>query len=127
MENIESALDTFKQMLSTPEGQNSISSLLGAFGGSEETSAAPTIAEPTTPQMQNMPLSGLNDLSPDVIMKMTSMLGTLQNQSGPHFDLLYALRPYLSTKKQGRFEIALRMLQLSKIPQIRGIFNIGGE
>ena len=108
--NISDTLNNFKQMLSTEQGQNSINALLGSLSGQQ--------GDPSAPDSNPSP-----ELSPDMMMKMTNLLGTLQNRSGPHFDLLFALRPYLSLKKQGRFEMALRMLQLSKIPQIKDILK----
>ena len=108
MSDMNNAFDNFKQMLSSPEGQQSISTMLGSL----------TDGQNNVPPSDPVETPASSSFSPDMMMKMTQVFGTLQNRSGPHFDLLFALRPYLSAKKQGRFEMALRMLQLSKLPQI---------
>ena len=86
MSDFNKAIDTLKQMLETDDGQQSLKSITGMLSGGEDMPAAPS-----TPAQ------------------------AMQSQGTPRHSLLSALRPYLSTKRQGKFDAALRILQITQL------------
>ena len=101
MNDFDKALDTLKQMLSTDEGQKSLKSIAGMMSGGDE----------YTPAVQSQP----SDTTPPDISHIASSFHAMQTKGAPRHSLLSALRPYLSTKRQGKFDVALRILQITQL------------
>ncbi|HPR39874.1 MAG TPA: hypothetical protein PKY19_06020 [Oscillospiraceae bacterium] len=119
-------------ILSNPEAQKNIQSLLSSFGGGN--------AEPGSPPKETPPgnsfggglfggnLFGGNDgpgLDMDALMKIQKMLSAM-NQDDKDINLLRALRPHL--REPGRVDEAIRILQLiSVLPALgeSGLFGGG--
>ena len=126
-ENLDQTLTTLQKMLSTEEGQQSLRSLASAFlgGGPAQNNELEGIAEteadyPIATESPN--LGNLGNIDPGLIVKVTGALSAIQSTDGPSFRLLYSLQPFLNIKRQEKFETALRIAQLSKLPQIRQMF-----
>lgn len=61
----------------------------------------------------------LNNIDINSIMKMSSMLGNMNNsKNDPRANLLNSLKPYLRDSKKGKLDNYMNMLNISKIAEI---------
>jgi hypothetical protein len=85
--------------------QEAAQSLFGAFGG-EGTGAAPPAHE-QAPQGEDF----ASMLTPELLAKLSHLMGHM-NRSDPRSELILALKPHLSRKRQKRAEQAVQMMKL---------------
>ncbi|HPD89365.1 MAG TPA: hypothetical protein PLU75_07855 [Oscillospiraceae bacterium] len=119
-------------ILSNPEAQKNIQSLLASFGGGNAEPNAPPREAPSGNSfgggLFGGNLFGGSDgpgLDMDALMKIQKMLSSM-NQDDKDINLLRALRPHL--KEPGRVDEAIRILQLiSVLPALgeSGLFGGG--
>ena len=64
--------------------------------------------------------SNTNNLDFETIMKIKSILETLNKKDDPKSKLLYSLKPYLRKSKQAKLDQYVNIL---KITQVTGLFN----
>jgi len=114
-DDFNNTLENLRQMLSSEAGQNSLREIASSFGLGNVDDTAPPSGPPSTP-------SPINGMDLGLATKVVGAISSLQNTSGANFQLLYALRPYLSVKRKTKFESALKIVQLSKLPQIKDMF-----
>lgn len=117
-------------LLSNPESMAQIMQLAKSLSGQEETGQTaenpPPKPEPP-PQSASPPPQGSGALGfdPKLIAQFAPLFKELNNaQSGEARQLLYALRPYLSTQRQEKVE---RALQLARLIHVGKKFLAGWE
>ena len=60
---------------------------------------------------------------PDIsTLKLLETFSIISDCGGANFKLLSALKPYLSGNRQKKYDTAVRIMQLSRLPQIQGLF-----
>ena len=105
MDDLSKALSSLQEMMNTPQGQNSINSLLGQLsgeGGGEKKDYEGNAGAPSD-------LSGLGNYS--------NLLSTLQSGNrAPRMQLMSALRPYLSPKRQQKYDVIMNLMRYSDLP-----------
>ena len=98
-------------ILSDPEALEQIRSL-GSMLGIGEATAAPEIP----PQKHEAP-GGLSAPDPEfmgMMMKLAPLMSAM-NEETDSTRLLYALKPFLSDKRRGRVDKAVRLMSLMKV------------
>ncbi len=102
MEDFSKALDSLRNMMNSPQGQDSLNSLIKGFsGGSNE----------GEDYSSNMPLS-TNSLG-----NYGNLLSTLQSGNrAPRMQLMNSLRPYLSSRRQQKFDVIMNLMRYSDLP-----------
>ncbi|MDD4689247.1 MAG: hypothetical protein PHE51_05820 [Eubacteriales bacterium] len=96
MEDISKAIDSLREMMNSPQGQESLNSLMKGMTSSSEEGASD-------------PLSNLGNYG--------NLLSTLQGGTrAPRMQLMSALKPYLSSRRQQKFDIIMNLMRYSDLP-----------
>lgn len=61
--------------------------------------------------------------SPDFLNRVQSIFSNMQNDNSQRNNLMNALKPYLSARKQSKFDMAMQIMQLSNLPQFAKFFR----
>lgn len=125
--DMNAAVDMLKDLLSSPDAGEKISSMLGALGMDEP-------AQESSPDLSS--LAGLLGGKPDQpdstqaqdasqlpianIMKLTNEYQKLSHQDDPRVNLLRALRPYLRPHRLSNLDNAIKILGLVKLAPLLG-------
>lgn len=133
--DIGSAVDMIKDLLSSPDASEKISSLLSALGSDTPSESAgqdggldlsglagllgnsskqPEASEAKAEE------SGLPALPVASIMKLTNEYQKLSRQEDPRIVLLRALRPYLRPHRLSNLDNAIKILNLVKLAPLLG-------
>ena len=100
--------------------QEAAQSLFGAFGGGpEEPPGEPAGA----PQATAPPQAGFGDMfsmfTPELLAQLSRLMGQM-NRRDPRSDLILALKPHLSNRRQHRAEQAVQMMKMmDMLPMLR--------
>ncbi len=128
---LDAAINQIKDMLSTDQGQQTISSIIsGLTGGGDPpavsssslstTSTTPDVS-PSTSAASTSPLSGLGALMSggglgDMMELFNKLSHMGDNDAGVR--LLNALRPFISEERHGHIDDAVRILLVTKLPKM---------
>lgn len=117
MSDIDRALDTLKSLLQTNDGKQTLNSLIQNLSGGgnnlsdSENDSHDEEAVPASAQSESNHFN-LNQMS-----KYSNLLSTVQRGSNaPRMHLMSALRPYLSSRRQQRFNVIMNLLKYSDVP-----------
>jgi hypothetical protein len=55
-------------------------------------------------------------------MKLLEAFSVISDSSGANFQLLSALKPYLSESRRKKYDTAVSLMQLSRLPQLKELF-----
>lgn len=96
-----------ESLLSNPQTGSKIQELIGSFGGNGE-------------KENNMPAAPSGTGMPDIekLMKFKTVYDNAMKKSDPRITLLTALRPYLSESRNKNLDVAIKILNLSKLSSI---------
>lgn len=121
------AVDMLKDLLSSPDASEKISSMLGALGMDEsKQEAQPDLSAlsgllGSKSDQPNDTASGETPQLPIVnIMKLTNEYQKLSRQDDPRVNLLRALRPYLRPHRLSNLDNAIKILSLVKLAPLLG-------
>ncbi len=113
-------------ILSDPSMMEQIKSLGSMLGVSEPQAQQPMsqkAPEPAPPQIGGF--LGTNSFSPEMIgmfMKFAPLISSM-NEENDSTRLLYALRPFLSEKRQSRIDGSVHLLNLMRVlPMLKEVF-----
>ena len=100
--DINKAMDTLSEMLSTPEGKQSVADIMDSFsgGGASENQSLP---------------GGINMES---MMKVKAAMDEFQSNNDRRSNLLLALKPYLNPSRLGKIDETVNLLKLAKLPNV---------
>jgi len=104
MDDFSKALDSLREMMNSPQGQDSLNSLIKGFSGGGEDKSDESYSS-------DLPLStsGLGNYG--------NLLSTLQSGNrAPRMQLMHALRPYLSSRRQQKFDVIMNLMRYSDLP-----------
>lgn len=106
MADINKAMDTLSEMLSSPEGKQNIADIMDSFtsGGSDFNDRH----ESSFPGGMNM----------DYMLKIKSAMDELQNTNDRRSNLLLALKPYLRSSRYGKIDETINLLKLARLPDV---------
>lgn len=107
-DNLSNAISQLQNMLSSDEGKKGLEDMIGSLGASNSSPA---------PNLQN------EIFSPDNMIKISSIMETIQSRNDPRSQLLLALKPYLSPSRGARLDTAITLLSLGKLPGIMKNFR----
>lgn len=101
MAEMDKALEMLSEMLSTDEGQKKLEGVIDMFakGGT------------STKKEES------NDFNPEKLMAIASLFGGM-GEPDDRVNLLYALKPYLSSKRVTNVDMAAKLLSMGKLPKI---------
>ena len=105
MDDFSKALESLKEMMNTPQGQDSLNSLIKEFTGGGE--------DKDSEEHQS------SDFLPDIgkLGGYGNLLSTLQSGNrAPRMQLMHALRPYLSSRRQQKFDVIMNLMRYSDLP-----------
>ena len=133
MNNFVDAFARVQSMLSTEDGQRQIRDMMSSLQNSSSFSTPPTSASTPVPEalggMVGNLFGGVGS-TPSVgapPMSMPALGGMEEMFGGGGMDkaqLLHALKPHLSNKRLGKFDTAVKILQVSKVANKRNLSNI---
>ena len=117
MDDINKAIDTLKGMLQTEEGKQTLNSLIQNISGNGTSNSN----ENTSPQQEApLPVSSPNSNNGFNLGNMgnfNDLLSSVQNGSNaPRMQLMGALKPYLSSRRQQRFGTIMNLMKYSEVP-----------
>lgn len=133
--DIGSAIDMLKELLSSPDAGEKISSMLSAFeneapGNSSEHSGGLDLSSLSgllgnnTKQAETAGEAAKDSTLPAIpvasIMKLTNEYQKLSRQEDPRVVLLRALRPYLRPHRLSNLDNAIKILNLVKLAPLLG-------
>lgn len=119
MDDINQALDTLKSMLATEDGQKTLSSLMNSIGGGAAPASAPEPAYEDAEQEYSPSAAGGANFADALgsLSKYSDIFASVQNSSNaPRMQLLSALKPYLSNRRQQRFGTIMNLMRYSDVP-----------
>ena len=120
--DLSKALEKVQDMLSSEDGQNQLSGLLGMLGTSfsEENSSAPP---------ENTSLSVPDLLSDgDMLIKIQKIMTLMKSQkNNPRTDFLKSLGPLLKTDRRMRLEKTVRLMNMLTLIQLLRQSGEGGD
>lgn len=61
--------------------------------------------------------------SPDFLNRVQSIFSNMQSNNSQRNNLMNALKPYLSARRQSKFDLAMQIMQLSNLPQFAKFFK----
>lgn len=104
---LDGALDAIKEMLSSPEGTEKISSILSAITGEEEKEDS---SSPSMPDAESM-------------MKIMQAYKSIKSSDDDRVKLLKAIKPYVRNEKKESVDTAIKMLTLIRLTPLLGEFK----
>lgn len=117
MNDINKALDTLKELLQTDEGKNTINSLIQNIGGG---GSIPNNEGDNYAEEEAVPVSSHNNsngFNLNNLSRYSDLLSSVQKGSNaPRMQLMGALRPYLSSRRQQRFNVIMNLMKYSDVP-----------
>ncbi len=107
MDDFSKALDSLREMMNSPQGQDSLNSLIKGFSGSggEDRDSSED--------------GGRSDIMASLgsLGNYGNLLSTLQSGNrAPRMQLMNALRPYLSSRRQQKFDVIMNLMRYSDLP-----------
>lgn len=118
MEDINRTIDSLKEMLSTDEGKKTLNSLMSSFGGGD----APSDDAEYEPTEQNYSPANVNGGLTDALSSLSrygDIFASVQNSgNAPRMQLLSALKPYLSSRRQQKFGTIMNLMRYSDVPGV---------
>ncbi len=105
--------DMLQSILNDPETINKISSLFGSLGSEEKEEK-----EEKKQEAPSLPIS------PEMLMRISSMYNKISNEDDPRVNLLLALLPYMNEKRKNNTQQAIKLLKMSKMSSLLGELNI---
>lgn len=61
--------------------------------------------------------------SPDFLNRVQNIFSSMQSNNSQRNNLMNALKPYLSARRQSKFDLAMQIMQLSNLPQFAKFFR----
>lgn len=117
MNDINKALDTLKELLQTDEGKSTINSLIQNIGGG---GSIPNNEGDNYAEEEAVPVSSHNNsngFNLNNLSRYSDLLSSVQKGSNaPRMQLMGALRPYLSSRRQQRFNVIMNLMKYSDVP-----------
>ena len=110
-------MDSINDILSSRSSQDisSLKAMAESVFGSD--SSAPE---------QNQSAQGFN-LSPDMLLKLSSVMNAMNSAGGEKYRLIEALKPNLSEKRQKKANEAMQMMKILEILPMLGNLNSSGD
>ena len=100
--------------------QDMAQSLFSQFGGEEDTPSAGSGGFGNSGSADAFSGFGAGGFSPELLAQLTQVMGRM-NARDPRTDLILALRPHLSRRRQKRAEQAVQMMRmLDLLPALQG-------
>ena len=119
-----SAIEKLKQMMATEEGQANIQNIVANFGGENMDMGnlgsmfSNFAAENSGGDGETSSDSGSDGgLDMDMMLKMQkmmSMMGSGGGSNNRHASMLNSLKPYLSSERKGKLDMAAKVMSLAK-------------
>lgn len=101
------ALDSIKEMLSSPDASEKIGSMLESFMGGSQTESTGLSAD-------------TDDIPLDKIMKIAQAYRGLGKADDPRVNLLKAIKPYMRESRGGSVDRAIKLLSLARLAPLLG-------
>lgn len=120
-DNSDNGLKKAMDILSKPENLKNILSLLG------NTRNTPSGANSNkhTSNTNEMPLitdtnNNNSEIDPDLLYRVQKLMGSMNSNTDPRINLLYAINPFLSSKRQKALNNCIQTLRISKMASLIG-------
>jgi hypothetical protein len=108
MEDMNNAVNVLKKLLQSEEGKKTLSSLIKNISEGDNS---------YDQHESNMPVTSQNDYNFDSLRNYSDIFSSIQSGSNaPRMQLLNALKPYLSSRRQRRFNTILNFMKYSDVP-----------
>lgn len=115
MTNADNAFEMIQSFLSEPGAKEKLSEALEMFGGGNI--SPPTESVSSEKNEVSFPFS---DIDPQKLLQLMTAFKKLEKDPDPRSDLLMALKPYLSDKKNSSVDKALKAVKLFKYAPLLG-------
>lgn len=99
----------------SPEMLNNLSSMLQS--NNSNTNAFGTSASNSGNSSKGSSNNGFN-LDPETLMKMGSVINTMNQKDSPSSNLLYSLKPYLRDSRKNKLDQYANLLNVAKIAEV---------
>lgn len=112
-------IQNFSKMLSNQENNNQTQTPNNYNTSNNNQSRQTSAQNSNNSQNQEANAFDLNGIDMNTIMKMSSVIGKMQNsKDDPRANLLNSLKPYLRDSKKGKLDNYMNLLNVSKIAEI---------
>ena len=106
--------DEVKQMMNNIQNNSNLSNMLNSNGQNSDFYSS----SGQSGNAQNSPPGNSNfNLDIDTLMKMKSIMESMNNKNDPRANLLYSLKPYLRDSKKDKLDQYVNLLNVSKIAE----------
>jgi hypothetical protein len=116
---MDTAINTLKEMLDTPDGIKTIESLMNTFMSGEAENEDEDSTESGKDDEGNLG-KGFSDIPVDSIMKIAGAYKSLNKTSDPRITLLKAIKPYVRSSRSESVDTAIRLLGLLRLMPLLG-------
>lgn len=110
-EDIENKINQIKELIGKDGMADALKNLMGAFGKQNQ-------SQNTSEETHNKSQESSMPFDPETIQmffKIKQVLDSARNTDDPREKLLYALKPYLSAKRQDKIGEVLKILKMANI------------
>ena len=119
--DIDSAIDTLKAMLDSPDGAKTIETLLGTFMSDGEKKVQENTKEDDGQENSGAgAVAAFGDIPVDSIMKIAGAYQSLNKTSDPRINLLKAIKPYVRSGRSESVDTAIKLLGLLRLAPLLG-------
>lgn len=112
-EDINSALDTIRAMLDSPDAGEKIGAMLGALTGGAET-------EQDSGKDDNAAPFDSGDIPIESIIKIAGAYKSISKKDDPRVNLLRAIKPYVRESRGESVDTAIKLLSVMKLAPLLG-------
>ncbi|GEM_PF-1802836 len=100
-DGLDSAIDTLKDILNSPDAAQTISSMLGSFG----------LGDATSEKQENTELP----FKPELVLKIMDAYNTIGKDGDNRVALLRAVRPFMRETRRENVDTAIKLLTLLRL------------
>lgn len=111
--DINSAVDTLRELLSSPDAGEKIESMLGAFMGGSDGHDSGDGSDDVKGSSNAMP--GAGDIPIESIMKIAQAYSSISKADDPRVNLLKAIRPYVRKSRTESVDKAIKLMGIMRL------------
>ena len=126
--DLSGAIEKVQQMLSAPDGQNQLQSILNGFlSGAGDNAPEDTYENHELPASTGSSSASFSPSDLDMLFKIRRVMAAMNTQSGrAQAEFLSSLKPFLKKERRAKVEQAVKLMNAAKVLKAFRDINEGG-
>lgn len=121
-DDMNNKIQQIAELLGQEKMPDNVKSLLSLLAGSlekkEEEAAAPAVEEEQLQVKEEKPVRSETGLDPETVNRVKKLAGSLGSGNDPRINLLYAIKPFMNSKRQKKIGNCIQLLQMSSVAKL---------